>query len=106
MKKHLLLGVSLVALGAASPAIAAPRAPVMPAAPVYNWTGWYAGGNIGYSWGNADSTYTDHGFAPPTSFSGSEQLDGIIGGAQVGYNWQIGNWVYGLETDFQGSGEK
>jgi hypothetical protein len=36
-----------------------------------------------------------------------QHVDGVIGGIQLGYNWQASNiWVYGLETDFQGSGER
>lgn len=108
MKKQLLLGVSLAALAAIGPTQAAP----LPT-PVFNWTGWYVGGNAGYSWGNADSTYTDPGFGVccafglPTTFSGTERLNGFIGGGQVGYNWQPNSlWVFGFETDFQGSGEK
>jgi outer membrane immunogenic protein len=113
MKMHLLSSVSFLVLAAASPAIAAPRAPVMPVVPTYNWTGWYVGGNIGYSWGNADSNYNEPAFACcgvtglPTSFSTSQKLDGVIGGAQVGYNWQANaTWVLGLEADIQGSGER
>ena len=33
-------------------------------------------------------------------------LNGVIGGGQIGYNWQRSNWVFGLEADIQGSGEK
>jgi outer membrane immunogenic protein len=105
MKKHLLLGVSLVALTAASPASAAPPTP-------FNWTGWYGGVNVGYSWGKAAVNYTDPAFSCcgtglPTSFSGSANLDGIIGGFQTGYNWQVNNsWVFGIEADIQDSGQK
>jgi outer membrane immunogenic protein len=33
-------------------------------------------------------------------------MNGVIGGGQIGYNWQQSNWVFGLEGDIQGSGEK
>ena len=33
-------------------------------------------------------------------------VDGVLGGAQIGYNWQVANWVWGLETDFQGTGQR
>src|SRR5262249_51142990 len=33
-------------------------------------------------------------------------VNGVIGGGQIGYNWQSQNWGFGVETDFQGSGEK
>ena len=115
MKNRLLLSVSVVALAWGSSALAADlpvKAPVYkaPVAAAYNWTGWYAGGNIGYGWGTADANYTDPGFGffgLPTSFSASQNLNGIIGGGQIGYNWQADNtWVFGLEADFQGSGAK
>ena len=33
-------------------------------------------------------------------------VNGVIGGGQVGYNWQSSNWLFGLEADIQGSGER
>ena len=56
VKKQLLLGCAFGALAAITPAIAAPPAPV------YNWTGWYVGGNIGYSWGHGAVTYNEPAF--------------------------------------------
>lgn len=105
LKKHLLAGASCVALTLATPALAAPPAPV----PVYNWSGWYAGGNVGYSWGRGAVIYNEPAFGGfvPTSFSGPNNLDGAIGGAQVGYNWQLNDaWVAGLEADLQLADEK
>ncbi len=108
------LSVAMVVLGAlaaATPVAAADialKAPP-PVAP-YNWTGFYVGGNIGYSWGNANSNFNNaFGFLglPDVPISTSQRLDGLIGGGQIGYNWQANNtWVFGLEADFQGSGEK
>jgi outer membrane immunogenic protein len=93
----MLATVALV--GLASVATAGPAVP-------YSWTGFYAGGNIGYSWGRADSTYNEGAFTPH-SFSTSESLDGPIGGVQFGYNWQLNSpWVGGFETDFHWSGER
>lgn len=56
----------------------------------YNWSGLYLGGNIGAAWGNTEfsangSTWTDS----QTQFTG---------GGQVGYNWQMGNFVVGLDA--------
>jgi len=102
-KKHFLLGVSCAALAVATPAQAAPRVPG------YNWTGWYAGGNFGYSWGRAENNYSEPGFCCglPTSIEQSAQLNGVIGGGQIGYNWEPNPYtVVGFETDFQASGEK
>ena len=115
------IGIVAVAAMIGTPVLAADmplKAPPPPPAPVFSWTGWYVGGNVGYSWGKAD---TDFNAAPvmvttsaPASitipgFAGSQSVkpEGIIGGGQFGYNWQFSpNWVVGLETDIQGSGEK
>jgi outer membrane immunogenic protein len=89
----------------------------LPPAPVHSWTGFYVGGNIGYSWGNADTDFnagpvtvrTDFGLPTIPGFVSSESVKpkGIIGGGQIGYNWQFSaNLVAGLEADMQGSGEK
>ncbi len=91
------------------------------------WTGWHVGGNVGYSWGDAhtDLFGTGNGTtscpssvctgAPnpifPYSFTVADanttRLNGAIGGAQVGYNFQISpTWVAGFEADLQASGEQ
>jgi outer membrane immunogenic protein len=92
--------------------------PTAPPAPVYNWTGFYAGGNIGASFGRAK---TDFNIAPVTvntnffgsftspNFAGSAitEPSGFIGGGQIGYNWQYSPLiVVGLEADLQGALEK
>jgi outer membrane immunogenic protein len=104
----LLAAVSTIALtqfaSAADLPVKAPvyKAPVM--APMYNWTGFYIGLNAGYSWGRQDnSLVTTTGV---TLLSNSDHLNGFIGGGQIGYNWQVNQWVFGLEADFQGSGQK
>jgi outer membrane immunogenic protein len=82
------------------------KAPVY-VAPVYNWTGFYLGGNIGYSWGKSSDTSTltnPSGMVVFTS-AGQSNLDGGVGGGQIGYNWQMQGWVWGFEADIQGSGE-
>lgn len=108
MKKILFALFALSAVAAAAPADAADM-PLKAPPPVYSWSGFYLGGNVGYSWGTGRWTYSDPGFgsglAPVTS--GSDRLDGIIGGGQIGYNWQVNQtWVWGVEADFQGTGEK
>ena len=57
---------------------------------MYSWAGPYLGGNIGWDWGSVDNN--------PTKPSG------FVGGAQAGYNWQSGYWVFGIEGDIQGTG--
>ena len=75
------------------------KAPIM--VPMYNWTGFYIGLNAGYSWGRQenDLVVTATG---ATLFSNSDHLNGFIGGGQIGYNWQVNQWVFGLEADFKG----
>ena len=73
------------------------------AVPTWTWTGYYIGGNLGYSWGEGSGPVRlGDAFSADSKFS----LDGVTGGGQFGYNWQVNNWVYGLEFDFQGSGQK
>jgi len=57
---------------------------------VYSWAGPYLGANLGYAWGSVD-----HNPTKPSGFSG---------GAQGGYNWQTGPWVFGVEGDIQATG--
>jgi FecR-like protein/outer membrane protein with beta-barrel domain len=80
------------------------------------WTGFYAGGNIGYSWGNVDNTITvapftqvnPFGFVfPGGSSSAQVKPDGFIGGLQFGYSWRLApRWLAGIEADLQASGQK
>ena len=75
-------------------------------APVSNWNGLYVGGNLGYGWGDGN---TDFSFLPTPRQLGLNNTAlgvrsaGVTGGAQFGYNWQIGSLVTGLEADIQGS---
>ncbi|NOJ41232.1 porin family protein [Bradyrhizobium sp. WSM 1791] len=83
------------------------KAPAM-VEPIYNWTGFYIGGNVGYSWGRSSDTSTLTNGAGTVLFTSADRanMDGVIGGGQIGYNWQVQNWVWGLEADIQGSGQK
>jgi outer membrane immunogenic protein len=120
MKKPLLIGAAFaVLIGpalAADQAVRVNRRPVVVAAPIYSWTGFYVGGNVGGSWGNArtdmagSATTAVIGASPfPVAFADSQtqRLNGVIGGGQVGYNYQFSpRWVLGFEADIQGSGER
>jgi outer membrane immunogenic protein len=68
--------------------------------PVANWTGFFIGGNGGGATALNRTSLRLPG-AADEKFNLSP--DGYFGGGQIGYNFQAGNWVYGLETDFQGS---
>ena len=63
----------------------------------YNWTGFYAGINAGYGFGT--SNWSD----PPGT---SIKPKGALFGGTLGYNYQVGSLVYGLEGDFDWSGVK
>jgi len=67
--------------------------------PIANWSGFYIGGNGGGGTGLNRSSQDVAGAASKFNLS----PDGYIAGAQIGYNWQAANWVYGLEADVQGS---
>jgi outer membrane immunogenic protein len=67
-----------------------------------NWTGWYLGGNIGSGTGRDRSTLAGPGAVETFNLA----PDGINGGVQAGYNWQAGNWVYGVEADIQASSQR
>jgi outer membrane immunogenic protein len=128
------IGIAAVASMLATCAFAAdlaPRpytkAPVIPVV-IYDWTGFYIGGNAGYSWGrektdgNLTGTQSVSEFrtAGPTllagfpvvttlatlPLTGRANVNGFIGGGQAGYNWQRGTWLFGLEGDIQGSDER
>src|SRR5437763_1964465 len=90
---------------AADMAVKAP--PPVPTAVPYSWTGFYGGLNVGWSWGRARSDFDISGFATTVTASDSISPDGVIGGGQLGYNWQLApNWLIGVEADIQASGEK
>jgi outer membrane immunogenic protein len=94
-----ILGLTLTSVVALASANAADmyRAPEVggykdgPAYVGVNWSGFYAGVNGGYGWNNTHSS----DFVDPT---------GGFGGGQIGYNFQRGNIVFGIEADFQGAG--
>jgi opacity protein-like surface antigen len=88
------------------------KAPPLLLPPLYSWTGFYAGVNVGYSVGN-DRASSNFNLPGPPSILNASGADavvapmGVIGGGQIGYNWQGGpHWLFGFETDFQGSQEK
>jgi outer membrane immunogenic protein len=98
MRKFLLGTVGFVALGVAAPALAADlpartytKAPAYVAA-VYDWSGFYIGINGG--WGQT----RDRRFDPTGALLASYDANGGTVGGQIGYRWQTGAWVFGLEA--------
>jgi outer membrane immunogenic protein len=97
-----LAGTAAMALASASasaadlPVRAAPPAPIVAAAPIFTWTGFYAGVNAGYGWNTNDDDVVIGG----VTFEADDE-GGFVGGGQVGYNYQIGTFVIGAEADIQ-----
>lgn len=104
---------SATALGAQSASAADLTRPVYKApaaAPLYNWSGFYAGVNVGWGWNDSSADRTAFSSALGAAVAVGQvpasigfTRDGVLGGGQIGYNWQAGAFVLGLETDFQGS---
>ncbi len=65
----------------------------------YDWTGLYLGLNAGYAGATVPDTVSGGGL----DGTGSVRVPGGIGGAQIGYNYQVGDWVAGFEADFDGT---
>ena len=119
MKKFLLGTVGLVVLSVAALGVAAPAsaadlgarpyraAPPPMLAAVYDWSGFYIGANGG--WGSSRKCWDDVTAAGVFSVAeGCHDATGGTAGGQIGYRWQAGTWVFGLEgqgnwADFRGS---
>jgi outer membrane immunogenic protein len=95
MRRSFLLAAActIISVQAASAADMPTKAPAYAPVAMYNWSGLYVGVNAGYGWGRFSDSV------------GGINVNGFVGGGQLGYNWQTGNLVFGLETDFQGSGQ-
>jgi outer membrane immunogenic protein len=98
VRKLLLASVAVAALTA--PAFSADlytKAPPAPLPPALTWTGFYIGGFGGYGWTNS--------IASGLAIIGVRDFDlkGGFGGGLIGYNWQTGNIVLGLEADVAGA---
>jgi outer membrane immunogenic protein len=98
MKRFVTLAAAIATFGfvnaasAADMPMKAASAPMM--APAYNWTGFYLGVNGGYGWGNTTGSQL------PTLFGGNPNITGGLVGGQLGYNFQMGSWVLGIEADY------
>lgn len=104
MKRILLATVAVAALATSALAADIPRrgpapAPYTPPIYTFTWTGFYIGGQVGYGWG--DNRISETGVA---GASVKNSLDGFLGGVHVGANWQINQFVLGLEGDIEYSG--
>ena len=114
LRLAVLIGASAVALGGMA---FAADLPIHAPPPVYNWTGFYAGLNGGYHWGESSMAFTGtdtdglvfgSGLGVAQQFgviplTGTSSASGFIGGGQFGYNYQINSFVLGLEFDIDGA---
>lgn len=90
-----LAGLGFLALAAAPAQAADLRLPVKAPATVityYNWTGFYVGGHVGYGWADFDS-------GGPFVGATLAEASGLMYGATLGFNWQAGAWVFGVEGE-------
>ncbi len=98
--KFRLIGTGVAALALLATSFAAKAADIPPpiykgvrsVVAYYNWTGFYAGINGGYGFGNSDWEVAGVNVASPGP-------DGFLIGGTLGYNWQTGSIVWGLEGD-------
>ena len=110
VRSWLLAGVASIGLGAVANAADLPvKAPIYKAPPVVsNWTGWYAGVHAGWVTQHNCNTMVARGLWPAfpvdadimnSTGTGCADGPGFIGGGQVGANYQIGGWLWGIEAD-------
>ncbi len=111
MFRKTLLALAALAGGTLA-AHAADLRPVYKAAPapapvIYNWSGFYIGGNVGYAWAETSaSRFAVNGLVPPPPpVDPTLDRDGWFAGGQIGWNWQAAGspWVWGIEADLQGA---
>ena len=98
MRRYLFAGATITALFA-TPALAADiplKAPPC-CAPEWSWTGFYIGGNAGGGWATDGVTRLDNGNAEyPVGYSADKHASGLLGGGQIGYDFQLNKIVFGV----------
>src|SRR5437867_4945502 len=103
MKRYLAAMLITAAVGTANAADMPTKAPMAPVyATPFNWTGFYIGAHVGAGWSTKE--WSEEGLVLL-----NYNLNGFLGGGQLGYNWQSGWAVFGVEadaswTDIKGSG--
>lgn len=92
-----LAAISQTVFAADLPQAAYQPPPILSPTPVYNWTGFYVGGNFGGAWGNVDVTDVT------TGATVSPNSSGFAGGGQFGFDYQMGPWVIGIRNLIDGT---
>jgi len=99
----ILAAMPVAAASAADMPLKAPPVPPVPYVG-YNWTGFYIGGEFGVGWASEQSTVltqTSPTSAFPPGFVASPvNLSGILGGFYGGYNYQINQFLVGIDADY------
>jgi opacity protein-like surface antigen len=113
MRQLLLAGTAVAVVmtaGAAGAAdMARPLYKAPPPVPVFTWTGWYVGVHVGGAWGTKEwqdpsgaffsgSVPSGIAFSFPDTTINNYGVNGFLGGVQIGYNYQSGPWVWGVEA--------
>ena len=73
-----------------------------PVAAPFSWTGFYIGGHAGYGWGRKEWSDFHDPLNPTFNRAGPDaeyDVDGVLAGGQIGFNWQSGWTVFGIEAD-------
>jgi outer membrane immunogenic protein len=109
MSKSLVIAVAFASLVTAGTAIAAdvsyqaaPPVPPPPT-PTFSWTGFYVGAHAGPGWSLSEQTFsggTQNGIRQDVNNENNYTGTGFLGGAQAGFNYQVGPWVWGVEAQF------
>jgi outer membrane immunogenic protein len=103
LRKILLASAGTIALASQAFAADLPsRAPppvYVPPVPIFTWTGFYLGGQVGYAWGTQKANVE----LPNGIIFASRSAEGVIGGGHVGYNYQVNQWVLGIEGSVDGT---
>lgn len=106
MRKILLSTVAFAAIAGQALAADLPstkEAPVYVAPPpAFSWTGFYIGADIGGGWESKTADYAASPLSPAGSFNAT--ASGVVGGGYLGYNYQINQFVIGVQGDIQGAG--
>jgi opacity protein-like surface antigen/outer membrane protease len=113
VKKLLLGSIAVLSVAGVHCAVAGdmPVKAPPPAQAAFNWTGWYAGVTAGAAQGQYDprTSMSTGGYIPAAAdaaivtAAGSQTIKptGFVAGIEGGYNWQVGNWLLGVEGDVQ-----
>jgi outer membrane immunogenic protein len=95
-----LAAMVVLAAPASAADFAMPRKAPLPL-PIYCWTGFYIGADLGYAWGKDTTTEYLTASNTFTGFNPSYPINSALGGVYAGYNYQIGSAVLGVESDLE-----